>query len=171
MSHERIKHLQGLVNAQQEARKQWQEHDDAESVARMIEEEAGELVDSIVNYDVEDKGPYEVVSEIGDILYLTLRFCSEIGIDPADALELKLLRNAVKYPDTFSSNGWDYGQARDLSKSMYSHMGGDRAFFEWHSENIPLEEEDNEPSETTIYDAQRIDHAREGTPKYTDPDS
>lgn len=168
MSKDRINHLHGLVEGQQAARRQWQDHDTPEGVARMLQDEAEELVEAIVLYDVIDKGPYEVVSEVGDILYLALRFCSEMGIDPADALELKLLRNAVKYPDTFSSNGWNYNQSRDLSKSLYSHMGGDKAFFEWHSQQIPIEEDE---TTKTVYQIDQNPYDREWFDQFTDPDS
>jgi NTP pyrophosphatase (non-canonical NTP hydrolase) len=165
MQQERFKHLQGLVEGQQMARQQWQENGDAEGVAQMIQEEAEELVEAIALYDVLDRGPYEVVSEIGDILYLTLRLCSEMGIDPGDALELKLLRNSVKYPDTFSSNGWDYEEARRLSKSLYGHMGGDKAFFDWHSEHAPIEE----PKETVIYQSSESPYDDEWYEQFYDP--
>lgn len=128
------------VQSQNENRREWSSHDTPENLAEQILEESGELVDAIRNFDALPHAEYEVVSEVGDILYLALKFCVEMGIDPAQAVELKLARNSVKYPDEFHSNGWDYDKAREVSKSLWEHLGGDDAFFLWHSLLYPVDE-------------------------------
>ena len=55
------------------------------------DEEIGEMLE-------EPEGQEPVVDEIGDILILALLFCQETGIDPLDAIERKLAKNAGKYP-------------------------------------------------------------------------
>jgi len=101
----------------------------------MIRDEAQELVDAIDQFPVKQDAEAQVVSEVGDILYLALRFCLAMGIDPKEAVEMKLQRNSVKYPDHFSSNGWGYEKSRAMSKSLWDHMGGDHRFFEWLVDN------------------------------------
>lgn len=130
--------LQKVIE-QNNTRREWRENDTPDGLATMIFEEAQELVDAMKEAAVTDD-PYAIVSEIGDVLYLTLKLCGSIGIDPTEALDLKLLRNSVKYPDTFHSNGWGADEAKRLSKSMYRAMGGDQVFFDWHSSVFPLEE-------------------------------
>jgi NTP pyrophosphatase (non-canonical NTP hydrolase) len=127
-----------LVATQNEHRQTWSENDSPDSLARQIREEADELVHSISQYDVQPNGTYEVIGEIGDVLYLTLKLCADLGLDPAQAVELKVARNSAKYPDHFSSNGWSYEQAQALSRSLWQALGGDGAFYLWHSLYFPL---------------------------------
>lgn len=119
-------------------RQTWVETDTPAAIADHIQEESTELVDAIKHFDTLPNGEYSIISEVGDILYLTLKFCGDMGIDPTQAVELKLLRNSLKYPDHFASNGWDYHKARELSKSLWEALGGDNAFYLWHSlVNLP----------------------------------
>lgn len=115
------------IQVQQSNRRVWSEHDDAESVARMIQGEAGELVvaitESILSGDV-----FSVASEIADILYLTHRLCVELGLSPAQLIEMKTLRNSMKYNDAILNNGYDYTEATVLAKNGWKAMGGDEAF-------------------------------------------
>lgn len=123
----RLQHSIEGIRTQQANRRLWSEDDDAEKVAAMITGEANELSQAIqealVTGDV-----FSVASEIGDVLYVTLRLCDELGIDPAQALDLKIKRNAMKYPDAIMSDGYNYQEATQLSKEMWKAMGGDERF-------------------------------------------
>lgn len=135
-----MKELTAKVSSQNHNRREWAKNDTPESVAHQIVEESQELVEAIANFDTHRDAEYSVISEIGDVLYLALKLCGDLGIDPAEAVELKLLRNSAKYPDYFSSNGWGYEQSREMSKSLWQHLGGDHAFFMWHALVYPLKE-------------------------------
>lgn len=124
---ERLSHAIEQVHKQQEHRKVWQEGDDAEKIANMIATEAQELIDavreSMLTGDV-----FSVASEIGDLLYLSLRFCNQVGLDPADVLDLKTKRNSMKYNDAVCNNGYKPEEATLISKEGWKYMGGDYAF-------------------------------------------
>lgn len=40
----------------------------------------------------------EVKEEVADVLLYLLQICNQLHIDPVDAAQKKLLKNAVKYP-------------------------------------------------------------------------
>lgn len=120
-----------VVAQQNENRKNWTEHDTPEIVAEFITEEAQELIDAIN----QDKPAIEIASEIGDVLYLTLRLCAQLGIDPRDALEMKIVRNSLKYSDTLNSNG-DYQNGANRSRELYDELGGDLTFYDAYSELV-----------------------------------
>lgn len=134
-----MRELARKIHEQNQARQEWQQHDSPHTIATQIAEEAQELVDAVDNYDALPNGVFEIASEIGDILYLALKFCNDMGLDPEEAVKLKLMRNAIKYPDHFSSNGWEYPLSQKLSKDLYQAMGGDAAFFKWYEQTMPLE--------------------------------
>ncbi len=113
-----------VVAQQNNHRENWMREQGPIEVAGMIVEEAIELKQACEN----DMPAIEVASEIGDVLYLTLRLCSDLGIDPRDALEMKIVRNSLKYPDTFNSNG-DYNAGKETSREMWKGLGGDLTFY------------------------------------------
>ncbi len=99
-----------------------------EQYASQIKEEAQELAqavsDSMVTDDV-----FSVVSEIGDLYVLLAQLCADIGVNPAEAMEMKFLRNGWKYTDIVMNNGYSQSEAIELSKHFYSEViGGDAAF-------------------------------------------
>lgn len=65
-----------------------------DSLSQRIVEEAVELQESIY----QDMEAFPVGREIGDVLYLTLVLCAELGFNPKDLLDLTIKRNEVKYP-------------------------------------------------------------------------
>lgn len=123
----KLEHAIQGIEVQQNNRRVWSEHDDAESVARMILDEAHELVEAITESFITGD-VFSVASELGDILYLAHRMCMELGFDPADLIELKLIRNAGKYQDFVLNNGYNYDEAVVLAKQLWREMGGDTRF-------------------------------------------
>lgn len=103
--------------------------DTPEHIVQQILDEAEELMESILNFPAKQDAEFETVSEIGDILYLTLKLCVDLGVDPVQAIEMKLHRNSLKYPDHIQGNGLGYEEARRVSKEMWKQMGGDHAFY------------------------------------------
>ena len=69
---------------------------DPAKTAKMIVEEANELVDAINEAYITDDAT-SVIGEIADVLYLVLKFCAEMEIDPEKAVDMKIERNYCKY--------------------------------------------------------------------------
>lgn len=115
--------LSDLIYKQNQARENFEDEDPAQ-LAEFIKVESQELIDAID----QDHPAIAVASEIGDILFVTLKLCRQLGIDPRDALEMKMLRNALKYNDMSNSVG-DYDEGRETGKAIYEGMGGDNAFY------------------------------------------
>lgn len=98
-----------------------------EDLANAIQEEAKELVAEIQTSMLTGVA-FTVVGEIGDLYILLAQLCSELGIDPAQAFEMKQFRNERKYGDWTMNNGYQPSEATALSKRAWAHAGGDEAF-------------------------------------------
>lgn len=96
-------------------------------LALQIVEEAHELVAEIEE-SLLTGNAFLVAGEIGDLYLLLAQLCSDIGINPADAVQMKLLRNTWKYPDYVMNNGYSGAQARTMSKEVWKEYGGDQRF-------------------------------------------
>lgn len=145
---ENISGFADKIHTQRQAREEWKAQT-PEQLSAGIMEEAGELLEAIQN----GMPAIEVASEIGDVLWLTLGLCAELGIVPEDAVEMKIVRNAIKYPDAFLSNGWETDQAMQLSKDQYDHSGGDESFYNWYSETFPIDK-----GQVVVYQSQDSPH-------------
>jgi NTP pyrophosphatase (non-canonical NTP hydrolase) len=115
------------IYQQNENRRVWGEHDTPESIVEMMAHETAELAESIqeayITGDV-----FSVVSEIGDVGYLLYRLCLELGIDLDEAVETKISRNSMKYPDYIMSNERSHEQAVRVAREGWRAMGGDPAW-------------------------------------------
>lgn len=98
-----------------------------DQLATQIVDEAQELVDELQQSMVTGE-VWNVAGEIGDLYILLAQLCSDLGINPVDAFEMKALRNERKYPDYTMNNGYSPEEARRLSKESWKMMGGDIAF-------------------------------------------
>lgn len=94
--------------------------DSPESVARMIAEEAQELVEEITEAMV-TASVEKVAGEMGDILYLLIKLEAMTGIDLLQATQFKVDRNEDKY-----GGATDRKRARDA----WEQSGGDNAWIE-----------------------------------------
>lgn len=144
-----------LVIEQNKQRKVWatQPPEFLENYAR---EEFQELVEATWPQE-RDWDRWELASEIGDVEYLCVRLeqalpdgeqipadifffrrlawnmASYMGINVADAVHMKVIRNDLKYPVSIT-NSHEYDDGRDRSKKLWSLMGGDKAFYKWYAE-------------------------------------
>lgn len=123
----KLEHAIAQIPKQQENRPAWNQATDAETCSIFIRDEAQELVDA-VRVSMVTGEVYPVASELGDLLYLCFRMCTELGFDPADLIDMKSLRNSMKYPDYILNNGYNRVEAVKLSKAMWEEMGSDHAF-------------------------------------------
>ncbi len=138
----RLEHAIEGIRTQQEHRRVWQEGDSAEKIANYIVEESGELVEAI-NESFVTGDVFSVASEIADILFLAHRLCDELGFDAADLIEMKTLRNSMKYNDATLNNGYSPPEAALMAKSMWKAMGGDVAFSHAYLECIVVGSHDS----------------------------
>lgn len=124
--HPPMNEMMHRVVAQTEQKELWRDHDSPEDIGRMLGEEVAELQvaiqESMLSGDV-----FSVASEIGDVLYLSLKFCHSVGLAPEDVVNLKILRNDMKYPNALNSTG-NYKEQRQKSKATWELMGGDEVF-------------------------------------------
>lgn len=149
-------HTEEMVLLQHDQRKNWLENDTEEVVASMILDELQELDEAVVKAQIGD-GPFEVVSEIGDIGYLFIRYksmngemneqlsqaleychyiCEATGIVWDQAIMMKIWRNSLKYPTFLSNNGYTYAKSVQISKEQWRLLGGDQAFYIMYEEVI-----------------------------------
>ncbi len=140
--------MRHLIEVQNSNRKLWENHDDQESLERMILEEFGEFYAQLQECYLTDDLT-ALALEIGDVLYLCERYqglydnlptnlhllkqqvlevCSDLELNPNDCIEAKLIRNCQKYPDHIMSNGRPYQEAVRVCKESWKAMGGDVAW-------------------------------------------
>lgn len=137
------------VNRQSENKVLWETNDSPIAVANMIAGECKELQTAIND----DEEAFEIASEIGDVLYLTLKLCSQLGIKPEDAVNMKIIRNDLKYPNDLNSFGDTYEGAREKSKTLWEAMGGDIAFSHAYLELCAESEEPLANEDVVVYNA------------------
>jgi NTP pyrophosphatase (non-canonical NTP hydrolase) len=92
--------------------------DTPSKLIEMVLEETQELKEAIDLAFVNDDTT-SVASEIGDVFYLMIRLCDELGINWREATQMKVMRNEVKYK----------GQI-DCQTAKENWNGGDALFFQ-----------------------------------------
>ncbi|MDD3477643.1 MAG: nucleotide pyrophosphohydrolase [Candidatus Izemoplasmatales bacterium] len=77
----------------------WKEHDTPDALAKSIIIEAAELLE---NYQWPDNVPNmeNIKEELADVLIYALAMCADLGLDPEQIIDEKLVKNLVKYPST-----------------------------------------------------------------------
>ncbi len=110
------------IIASQADKPQWKDQPVADIVG-YIGTEVEELKQAIES----DEGRMHIASELADVLYLTLRLSNALGIDPLKALQMKTVRNALKYP---MGREGDYSEYSAKAKDEWK-MIGDDTFFGW----------------------------------------
>lgn len=135
------------IMRQNKQNKVWRENDTPEVVSRHLEEEYRELFYEI---DTHPDIAFLVAGEIGDILYLAIKLedlagglnrwqwemvndaleiCELTGLEPVHCVLMKVMRNDLKYVAVIQNNGFNFQEARTLSKTMWKNgFGGDEWF-------------------------------------------
>ena len=75
----------------------------------------------------------QVAGEVGDVLYLALKMCNTLGLNPDDVIRMKIARNEDKYGQQ---------SERDVAKREWKEKGGDRAWYEEYLLTTAIIEED-----------------------------
>lgn len=127
-----IRKLVEKVDNQKEQIPLFRKTDDAFQIADMIAEEAQELVDELESASVTDDLT-QVAGEVGDVLYLALKMCNTLGLNPDDVIRMKIARNEDKYGQQ---------SERDVAKREWKEKGGDRAWYEEYLLTTAIIEED-----------------------------
>jgi NTP pyrophosphatase (non-canonical NTP hydrolase) len=87
-------------------RRDWQQFHSPRNLATAIGIEVAELQELLLwksdkevdSFLAKEENKKEFAKEIADILIFTLLLCHQTGIDPIEAMEIKLNENAKKYP-------------------------------------------------------------------------
>jgi NTP pyrophosphatase (non-canonical NTP hydrolase) len=90
----------------------WAQFHSPKNLAAAVSIESGELQETMlwksddeIQKALQNKDQKErMAEEVADILILSLLFCDAIEIDPINAIDEKLKRNAEKYPVELSRN-------------------------------------------------------------------
>lgn len=143
------------IDLQNKNRALWEIHDTPQRLEEMFNAEAQEMRECEDNFFLKPNADFEMVSEVGDVGYLFLRYMKAFGDPPeamsrqlteainisarcnftmTQAVEMKLIRNAVKYPDSFFDATQDFDQGVRDSRSLWKALGDDEAFFSWYSQ-------------------------------------
>ena len=125
------------------------------SLEAMFNQEYREMKECEDNFFLKPMADFHMVSEVGDVGYLFLRYVDKFGQAPrdmanklgeainissrcgfrmTDAVHMKLVRNSAKYPDVFFDGVDQMKEGVQKSKSLWNAMGGDDKFFEWYME-------------------------------------
>lgn len=82
----------------------WEKYHSPKNLSMALSVEVAELVEHFQwlteeeSRNVNGQKLDEVKEEVADVLLYLLQICNQLNIDPVDAAEKKLLKNAVKYP-------------------------------------------------------------------------
>lgn len=82
----------------------WEKYHSPKNLSMALSVEVAELVEHFQWLTEEESRKVsgqkldEVKEEVADVLLYLLQICNQLNIDPVDAANQKLLKNAVKYP-------------------------------------------------------------------------
>lgn len=123
-----FQYIQRLIAEKQARKPVMEDKNTPEHTAKMIVEEAQELVDAVNEAMVTDE-VWAVASELADVLYLSLYLCEKCGIDAFSLLETKCTapgsRNDLKYPEHELQNGV-YEDVTARLRQEWKEKGGDK---------------------------------------------
>ncbi len=123
---ESIRQLTQEVAEQNESVPHFRTTDDPVNTVRMLVEEVSELKEELDEAFLTDDLT-EIVSEIGDVLFLTLKLCDSLGVNADQAIEMKKQRNMRKY---------GVHTDKDLAKKEWDMIGGDAWFFKYYLDSL-----------------------------------
>ncbi|MFA5036505.1 MAG: nucleotide pyrophosphohydrolase, partial [Candidatus Izemoplasmatales bacterium] len=91
-----MKNLLNKITSFRDARG-WKSHDTPETMAKSIIIEAAELLENF-QWPGQVPDAENVKEELADVLIYTLAMIADMGLDPEQIIEEKLIKNAIKYP-------------------------------------------------------------------------
>lgn len=147
--------LDGRIWGQNERRETWGVNDTPEALEQMFFDEVMEMKECEANYFLKSHADFHMVSEVGDVGYVWMRYRQKYGQPPehmteslfeamniatrcgftmGDAVYMKMIRNASKYPDTYFDEYMRHEDGVRKSKKLWTALGGDEAFFNYFME-------------------------------------
>ena len=103
MSTDSLKNLQQSLIEFSNARA-WEKFHSPKNLTMALSVEVAELMEHFQwmteddSRKLQDQTLAEVKEEVADVLLYLLQICNQLNIDPIEAAQKKLLKNAVKYP-------------------------------------------------------------------------
>lgn len=103
MSKDTLTHIQNQLVEFSKAR-DWEKYHSPKNLSMALSVEVAELVEHFQwlteeeSRNINGQKLNEVKEEVADVLLYLLQICNQLDINPVDAAENKLLKNAVKYP-------------------------------------------------------------------------
>ncbi|BET25321.1 NTP pyrophosphatase (non-canonical NTP hydrolase) [Limnobacter thiooxidans] len=103
MNTDTLKNIQHQLK-QFSAARNWEQFHSPKNLSMALSVEVAELVEHFQWITEEDSRKLqgqqldEVKDEVADVLLYLLQICNQLNIDPVDAAQKKLIKNAVKYP-------------------------------------------------------------------------
>lgn len=103
MSTDSLKNLQQSLIEFSNAR-DWEKFHSPKNLTMALSVEVAELMEHFQwmtednSRKLQDQTLAEVKEEVADVLLYLLQICNQLNIDPIEAAQKKLLKNAVKYP-------------------------------------------------------------------------
>jgi NTP pyrophosphatase (non-canonical NTP hydrolase) len=103
MSTDSLKNLQRSLIEFSNAR-DWEKFHSPKNLTMALSVEVAELMEHFQwmteddSRKLQDQTLAEVKEEVADVLLYLLQICNQLNIDPIEAAQKKLLKNAVKYP-------------------------------------------------------------------------
>ena len=103
MGNDSLKNLQQQLIEFSNAR-DWEKFHSPKNLTMALSVEVAELMEHFQwmtedeSRGVQGQTLAEVKEEVADVLLYLLHICNQLNIDPVDAAQKKLLKNAVKYP-------------------------------------------------------------------------
>jgi NTP pyrophosphatase (non-canonical NTP hydrolase) len=134
---------------QTDTRPNWKAYDTPQIIQAMIVAE-GEELNKAIQEAMIGQSAFDLAAEIGDVFYLYTKYVSLtdkplgvkatrcvltafktaeiVGIDLDEAVQLKVCRNSLKYPNCFSTEAYDYREGIRMSRELWLGMGSDYTF-------------------------------------------
>lgn len=103
MNTDTLKNIQHQLK-QFSAARNWEQFHSPKNLSMALSVEVAELVEHFQWITEEESRKLqgqqldEVKDEVADVLLYLLQICNQLDIDPVDAAQKKLIKNAVKYP-------------------------------------------------------------------------
>lgn len=154
-----LEFVRPIVVEQNAKRKHW-DNQDFDFVSNYFREEFGELEQALWQEE-SNFNRWEIASELGDVGYLMMRLEEQahkegksipsdllffyhlahnvstlLNINFAEAIFMKAVRNDLKYPFSVTNAFDSFEEATNVSRQMWTQMGGDKAFYKWYESSF-----------------------------------
>lgn len=121
---------QERVAIQVESKPSWTVHESVEGIVSKLREEVEEVAEVIEKFEVFPDAEANLAMEIGDVGFLLMSLCNQVGLDFNQCINDVLIKNDLQYPTALQTNGLAPKEALKKSKLLFKASGGHHALFE-----------------------------------------